>query len=65
MSIFCKEYIIYDNVFPVPGLLFTTISCFDNRTHFTDFIKGMPFMFVPHNPNELQYEYSGWVKKRN
>lgn len=45
--------------------IFVSISCFDNRNDFIDFIKSMPFMFVPHNPNELQYEYSGWVKKRN
>ena len=58
----CAKYLrdVDDNFY-----IFVSISCFDNRTDFTDFIKGMPFMFVPHNPNELQYEYSGWVKKRN
>lgn len=45
--------------------IFVSISCFDNRNDFINFIKSMPFMFVPYNHNEPQYEYSGWVKKRN
>lgn len=58
----CAKYLrdVDDNFY-----IFVSISCFDNRTDFIDFIKSMPFMFVPHNPNEPQYEYSGWVKKRN
>lgn len=45
--------------------IFVSISCFDNETNFIDFIKGMPFMFIPYNHNDSQYKYSGWVKKKN
>lgn len=58
----CAKYLrdVDDNTY-----IFVFISCFDNETNFIDFIKGMPFIFVPYNTNELQYKYCGWVKKRN
>ena len=45
--------------------IFVFISVFDNETNFIDFIKGLPFIFVPYNTNELQYKYCGWVRKNN
>ena len=58
----CAKYLrdVDDNTY-----IFVLLSGFDNETKFIDFIKGMPFIFVPHNQNELQYKYCGWVKKKD
>lgn len=57
----CAKYLrdVDDNFY-----IFVFMSGFDNRTEFIEFIKGMPFMFVPYN-HDQQYKYSGWVKKKD
>lgn len=57
----CAKYLrdVDDNFY-----IFVFMSGFDNRTEFIEFIKGMPFMFVPYN-HDQQYKYSRWVKKKD